>query len=205
MTTGSGKTLVWDIGSVLLDWSPDYLFSKLIPDDDARAAFYARLPLDEMNLDGDRGRLEPVVAALANKHPEDAMLILSWWAAWDRMCGGLIDEMVSLRNDLRDQGTPCWALTNFAADSWERGVEMYPELGQFDGLVVSGREGVVKPDARIYEVMEQRTGKPGADLFFIDDRDYNIQSARDRGWDGHVFDGDVTALKDALRSAGFHA
>ncbi len=172
------KTLVWDIGSVLLDWSHDYLYSQLIPDEAARAAFYDRLPLDEMNLDGDRGKLEPAVAALAEKYPDDAMLILPWWAGWDRMCGGLIDEMVSLRNDLRTAGTPCWALTNFAADSWERGVDLYPALGDFDGLVVSGREGAIKPDPRIYEIMEQRTGKTGDDLFFIDDRDYNIAVAK---------------------------
>lgn len=202
MTSG-GKTLVWDIGSVLLDWSPDYLFGQLIPDEAARQAFYSRLPLDEMNLDGDRGKLEPTVARLAENHPEDAMLILPWWAAWDRMCGGLIDEMVSLRNTLRSAGTPCWALTNFAADSWDRGVDLYPELGAFDGLVVSGREGTVKPEPRIYEIMEQRTGKTGADLFFIDDRDYNIQIAQDRGWGGHVFDGDIPALKAALVEAGF--
>ncbi|MDG1971916.1 MAG: HAD family phosphatase [Paracoccaceae bacterium] len=202
MTSG-GKTLVWDIGSVLLDWSPDYLYGQLIPDEAARQAFYSRLPLDEMNFDGDRGKLEPTVARLAENHPEDAMLILPWWTAWDRMCGGLIDEMVSLRNTLRSAGTPCWALTNFAADSWDRGVDLYPELGAFDGLVVSGREGTVKPEPRIYEIMEQRTGKTGADLFVIDDRDYNIQIAQDRGWGGHVFDGDIPALKAALVEAGF--
>ena len=123
------KTLVWDIGSVLMDWSPDYLYRQLIPDEVARQAFYGRLPLDEMNLDGDRGELETVVAALAEKYPDDAMLILPWWAAWDRMCGGLIDEMVSLRNDMRAAGVSCWALTNFAADSWDRGVELYPRTG----------------------------------------------------------------------------
>ena len=202
MTSG-GKTLVWDIGSVLLDWSPDYLYGQLIPDEAARQAFYSRLPLDEMNLDGDRGKLEPTVARLAENHPEDAMLILPWWAAWDRMCGGLIGEMGSMRNTLRSAGTPCWALTNFAADSWDRGVDLYPELGAFDGLVVSGREGTVKPEPRIYEIMEQRTGKTGADLFVIDDRDYNIQIAQDRGWGGHVFDGDIPALKAALVEAGF--
>ena len=130
------------------------------------------------------------------------MLILPWWAAWERMCGGLIDEMVALRNALRVAGHPCWALTNFAADSWERGVAIYPELAAFDGLVVSGREGAVKPEPRIYEIVEQRTGLAGADLFFIDDRDYNIAVARDRGWGGHVFDGDVAALKMALAQAG---
>ncbi|MEM7270453.1 MAG: HAD family phosphatase [Pseudomonadota bacterium] len=196
------RAVVWDIGSVLLDWSPDYLYRDLIPDGAAREAFFARVGIDEMNLDGDRGRLEPVVAALAEKHPGDAMLILPWWAGWERMCGGLIDGMPALRDAVRAAGTPCWALSNFASDSWERGAEIYPELEAFDGLVISGREGTVKPEPRIYEIAERRIGAPPESLFFIDDRDYNIEAAKDRGWSGHVFDGDVEALKAALGEAG---
>lgn len=196
------RAVVWDIGNVLLDWSPDYLYRHLIPDDDARAAFFARLPFDAMNLDGDRGRLEPVVAAMAARHPEDAALILPWWAGWDRMCGGMHDETVAIRDALRANGVACWALTNFAADTWERGVALYPALGEFDGLVVSGREGAVKPDAAIYEIVEARAGTPPEALFFIDDRDYNVEAARERGWFGHVHDG-ADGLRAALIAAGF--
>lgn len=194
--------IVWDIGNVLLDWSPDHLYRRLIPEDEARAAFYARLPLDEMNLAGDRdGDLEAKVAALAERHPEDAALILPWWAGWDRMCGGLIDGSVAIRDGLRAAGTPCWALSNFAADSWERCVAIYPELTAFDGLTISGREGVVKPDPAIYELIETRTGAAPEDIFFIDDRTANIEAARDRGWRGHVFDG-AEGLREALTEVG---
>ncbi|MGB0507988.1 MAG: hypothetical protein ACPGGK_17510, partial [Pikeienuella sp.] len=92
------KAIIWDIGNVLLDWSPDYLYSRLIPDDQARADFYNRLPFDEMNLAGDRdGDLEAKVSKMADDHPQDAILILPWWAAWDKMCGGLIDDSVAMR------------------------------------------------------------------------------------------------------------
>lgn len=71
------EVVVWDIGAVLLDWSPDHLYRRLIPDDAARAAFYARVGVDEMNLAGDReGCLQARVEALAERHPEDAALIL---------------------------------------------------------------------------------------------------------------------------------
>ena len=53
------------------------------------------------------------------------MLILPWWAGWERMCGGLLEESVALRDDLRARGVPCWALSNFAADSWERAARLY--------------------------------------------------------------------------------
>ncbi|MEM7547799.1 MAG: HAD family phosphatase [Pseudomonadota bacterium] len=195
------KAVIWDIGNVLLDWSPDYLYRTIMPDDAARAAFFARYPFDEMNLDGDRGRLQPVVEALAEKHPEDAPLILAWWAGWDRMCGGLLEGSIALRDRVRAAGIPCWALTNFAADTWPRCEALYPAMTAFDGMVVSGREGVVKPDPRIYELIEQRTGLAGDALFFLDDRSANIDAATERGWRGHLFV-DAAGAETALRDAG---
>ena len=196
------EAVVFDIGNVLLDWSPDHLYRRLIPDEAARAAFYGRLPLDEMNLEGDRnGRLEETVNALAERHPDDAPLILAWWAGWEKMCGGLIEESIALRDALREAGVPVWALSNFAADSWRRGVRLYPALEAFDGLVISGHEGVVKPEAAIYERLEQRAGRSGGALFLLDDRTRNIEAAKARGWGGHVFEG-AAGARVALREAG---
>ncbi len=196
------KVVVWDIGNVLLDWSPEYLYRRLIPDSDARAAFFGRLPFDEMNLAGDRdGDLEAKVAALADKYPEDAMLILPWWAGWERMCGGLIQESVALRDSIRARGVPCWALSNFAADSWVRAERLYPELTAFDGLIISGRERMVKPEDDFFALAERRIGHSGADIFFIDDRAANIEAAEARGWRGHMFE-TAEGLADALVEVG---
>ncbi|MFV0475648.1 MAG: HAD family hydrolase [Pikeienuella sp.] len=196
------EIVVFDIGNVLLDWSPDYLYRAMIPDPAARAAFFNGLPLDEMNLAGDReGRLQAVVEAMAERHPEEAPLILAWWAGWERMCAGLIAESVALRDEARAAGHGVWALSNFAADSWERCVKLYPELLDFDGLVISGREGAVKPDPAIYEVLERRAGKSGGALFLLDDRARNIEAARARGWGGHVFE-TAAGARAALRAAG---
>lgn len=118
------------------------------------------------------------------------------------MCAGLIDGAVEMREALRAEGAQLWALSNFAADSWERAVRLYPELTEFHGLVISGREKCVKPDARIYEILEERTGASGAELFFLDDREANIAAARARGWGGHIFTDTKTAIP-ALREAGF--
>lgn len=118
------------------------------------------------------------------------------------MCAGLIEESVALRDGLRGRGVRVWALSNFAVDSWERARRLYPALGGFDGLVLSGREGCVKPEARIYEIIEERTGARGPALFLIDDRAKNVEAARARGWRGHVFAG-AEGLEADLRDAGF--
>lgn len=204
MSGARRPALVWDIGNVLLDWSPDHLYRRLIPDAAAREAFYARLPFDSMNLDGDRGRLQPVVEDLAARYPEDAALILPWWGAWEKMCGGLLAESLAIRDAARAAGHPAWSVTNFASDSWERCIALYPELTGFDGVIVSGREGVVKPDPAIFELVERRSGLTPEDLFLIDDRDANVASAKARGWGGHIFK-DVAGLKPALAEIGLAA
>lgn len=196
------KLVVWDIGAVLLDWSPDHLYRRLIPDDAARADFYARADVDAMNLAGDRdGDLKAKVEALADRRPEDAALILPWWAGWEKMCAGLIDGAVAARDRLRAAGVATWALSNFAADSWERAVRLHPPLAAFDGIVLSGREGVVKPEAGIYEILEARAGASGGEVFFIDDRPRNVEAAAARGWRGHVFEW-VEGMEAALAEAG---
>ena len=196
------EIVVFDIGGVLIDWSPHHLYRRLIPDEDARAALFARLPLDAMNLEGDRnGSLRAEVEALAERHLEEAALILPWWVEWERMCAGLFEEMVALRDALRASGVPVWALSNFAADAWERVLSLYPELGAFDGLVISGHERLVKPDPALYERLERRAGAAGPSLFFIDDRDCNVSAARARRWGGHVHDG-ATGTRAALAAAG---
>ncbi|QIE56091.1 HAD family phosphatase [Pikeienuella piscinae] len=198
----SPTIIVFDIGNVLLDWSPAHLYRRLIPDDGLRAAFFARLPLDEMNLAGDRdGGLQTAVEAMAERYPEDAPLILAWWAGWERMCGGLIAESVVIRDAARRAGLGVWALSNFAADSWARCVRLYPELKEFDGLVISGDVKAVKPDPEIYEALERRAGRSGAELFLIDDRPANVEAARARGWGGHVFEG-AAGAREALLAAG---
>ena len=185
------RALVWDVGNVLLDWSPDYLYHRLIPDADARAAFFARLPFDQMNLDGDRdGDLQAKVEAMAAANPDDAALILPWWAGWDRMCGGLLADSVALRDRMRASGVATWGLTNFAADSWLRCVEIYPELTGFDGVVVSGREGVIKPDPAIYRIALEAVGVPAERAVFVDDFPGNVQAAEGLGMLGILVEDD---------------
>ncbi|MEX2519083.1 MAG: HAD family phosphatase [Paracoccaceae bacterium] len=196
------KIVVFDIGNVLLNWSPDHLYRRLIPDDEARAAFYGRLPLDEMNLAGDcDGDLQTKVEELAKRHEADAPLILAWWAGWEKMCAGLIEESVALRDELAAMGVGVWALSNFAADSWTRCERLYPALTAFDGMVISGHVRAVKPDSAIYEMLERRAGASGAGLFLLDDRAVNVDAARARGWSGHVFEG-VAGARVALRGVG---
>ena len=196
------RAVVFDIGNVLVNWDPDRVYAELLPDPAERAAFRARVPLDAMNLRGDRGLLAPEVAALAEAHPADAPLIRAWWERWDDMFGPRIEGSFAILAALRAAGVPTLGLTNFAADTWAgKACPTQPELAGFDHVVVSGQEGVIKPEPRIYALLEERSGYSGAELFFADDKPENVAAAEARGWRGHVFTG-PEAFAAALRGAG---
>ncbi len=196
------KAVVFDIGNVLVEWDPDRLYTRLMPNAAARAGLFARVDFEAMNIAGDRdGDLEAKVAALAARHPDDAAAILAWWKDWHEMFTPDIPDTAMVLRGLRDGGVPVYALSNFAADSFERAAALYPVLAEFDIPVISGREGVVKPEPRIYEILEERSGLSGPDLFFTDDRPDNIVAAQARGWRAHLFNG-AAGLRIALASAG---
>jgi 2-haloacid dehalogenase len=197
------KAVVFDIGNVLVEWEPALLYARLLPDPVARAALFGRVDFDAMNAAGDReGGLQAKVAALAARHPEDAAAIRAWWEHWHVMFAPDIPDSIAMLRNLRADGVPVFALSNFADDSFERAMAQYPVLAEFDIPVISGREGVMKPEPRIYEILEERSGLSGADLFFTDDRADNIAAAEARGWRAHLFEGPA-GLRAALAAAGF--
>lgn len=199
---GPPRAVVFDIGRVLVEWEPERVYARLIPDPRARAALEARVDLAGMNLAGDReGDLAAAVEAWAARHPGDAAHIRAWRDRWREMIGPEIPGSVALLRRLKARGAPVLALSNFAADTYEAAQEMFPVLRAFDLEVISGREGVVKPQAEIYAILERRAGLSGAELFFVDDRAENVAAARARGWRAHLFEG-AEGLAAALRDEG---
>jgi 2-haloacid dehalogenase len=183
------RIIVFDVGRVLVEWDPERLYSVLIPDPGERVAFLDRVGLDAMNTEADRnGSLESHVLALADKYPADAELIRPWWTRWNEMCWADKPDTARLLRAVKAAGIPVWALSNFATDTFAIAQSRFPILTAFDGMVVSGSEGAIKPDPEIYEILEQRTGLSGSDLFFIDDKEENIAAAEHRGWQTHLFD-----------------
>jgi 2-haloacid dehalogenase len=90
---------------------------------------------------------------------------------------------------LQAKGVPVFALTNFGIQTFDHAKPHYPFLATFDRAYVSGHMGVIKPEARIYEMVEEDSGLSGAELIFADDRADNIAAAEARGWKGHLFTG----------------
>jgi 2-haloacid dehalogenase len=182
------KVVVFDIGNVLIEWRPDRLYSRLIPDPAARKAFFEETQIEAMNLDVDRGApFKEYIYAHAAKHPKHAQLIRAWHDNWIEMASPAIDGTVGILRALKRRGVKVAALSNFGVESFDYACSQYPFLTEFDVPVISGREETIKPEPRIYEILEERTGLLGQDIFFMDDNPKNVAAARARFWQSEIF------------------
>jgi len=183
------EAVVFDIGNVLIEWQPERHYDARIGRE-ARERMFAAVDLHAMNDEIDRGGpFRDTIYATAEKYPEFRDHIRLWHDEWIHMASPAIDRSVRLLRALRGAGVPVFALTNFGVESFEHACTHYDFLAEFDRAYVSGRMRVIKPDARIYEMVEQDCGVAPERLLFADDRADNIAAAQARGWHTHHFTG----------------
>jgi 2-haloacid dehalogenase len=182
------EAVVFDIGGVLIDWDPEYLYRNLIDDPRERRRFLTEVCSPEWNAAQDAGRpWKDAVAELIAEHPHHADLIEAYHLRWEEMVAGPIPGSVEILEDLRARQIPTYALTNFSSDKWEVAVARWQFLGEFDGAVVSGEEGVIKPDPAIYRILLDRFALDPERAFYVDDRIENVRAAEEVGMRASVF------------------
>lgn len=183
------RAVVFDIGNVLFEWSPERFYDGIIGQA-ARRRLFAEVPLDAMNLAIDTGApLRETVYRMAEDHPDHAPSIRLWHDRWLEMAGPPIEGSVRLLRALRARGVPVFALSNFGVDSFALAERHFGFLAEFDRRYLSGHLRLLKPDPRIYAAVEADCGLPPEDLLFTDDRAENVAAARARGWPAHRFTG----------------
>jgi 2-haloacid dehalogenase len=201
-TNGRPRAVVFDLGGVLLDWNPRYLYRKLFDDEAEMERFLDEVCTMEWHHAHDLGiPPEQTVPPLIAEHPEYAEHIWAWPERSEEMLSGPIEESVEILSALKEQGVPLYALTNMETWTYPGRRDRYPFLRWFDGTVVSGFERVAKPDPRIFELLLDRFDLTAASTLFIDDSAKNVATARDMGLQGIEFESPA-ALRDALVAAG---
>ena len=201
------KAVVFDLGGVLIDWDPRYLYRKLLDDEAAVEEFLATVCTPEWNAEQDRGRpFAEGVAELVQRHPVHAAAITAFHERWPEMLGGAVGSSVEVLAELRAAGVPVYALTNWSAETFGIARERFEFLEWFDGVLVSGEERMIKPDPAIFRLLLDRFGlDPGA-TFYIDDSPANVAAADRLGFDALRFTSPAQLRRDlearGLLSAG---
>jgi 2-haloacid dehalogenase len=184
----SGRPVVFDLGGVLIDWNPRRLYRKLLADDDAVEDFLARVCTQAWNERQDAGRpLAEATDELLARFPDRADLIRAYYDRWDEMLGGCIDGSVAIVEELDARGVLLYALSNWSAETFHLAKDRFDVLGRFRGIVVSGEEGLIKPDPRIFQRLFERHAIDPAHAIFIDDVARNVDAARALGMTGIHF------------------
>lgn len=185
----SRSVVVFDLGGVLIDWDPRNLYRKLFAGDDAAMEhFLATVCTPDWNERQDAGRIfAEAEAELIARHPEKAPLIQAWCARFDEMIPGAIEGSVALLGELKSRGTPLYALTNWSSETFPPQRRRFPFLGWFDGVIVSGDEGVIKPDPQIFKILLTRYALVPEQIVFTDDNPDNAAAARALGMHGIHF------------------
>ncbi len=190
--------VVFDLGKVLIDWDPRYLYQKYFPGSpEAMEQFLAEVCSMAWHTRCDAGvPMAENVAALMALHPDKAGLIAAWEAEWPAMFRGAIQGTVDLLEALDAAGVPLFAITNYPGDKWAMGLAQFPFLQRFRGVIVSGLEKLAKPDPAIFRLAAERFGLTPASTLFIDDLPANVAAATALGFQGHVFAGAEGLARD---------
>ena len=177
------KAVVFDVGGVLLDWNPRHLYKTVFNgDDEAMERFLADVCSPAWNLSLDAGRpIATCVAELCGRFPDQSTLIAAYDARWEDMVRGAVEDTVDLARTLKANGVPLYALTNFSSEKIALVRPRYDFFALFDGMVVSGEIGMVKPDPAIYRHLLERFDLRAEETLFIDDSILNIAGAEAAG------------------------
>lgn len=183
------NAVIFDIGNVLIEWQPERFFDSVIGAERRRAMF-AAIDLHAINDKVDLGEnFHDTIIGAAKANPDWHDEVMLWHDRWIEMAAPAIDRSVRVLRALRAADVPVFALSNFGIQTFDIAKPAYPFLTEFDRSYISGHMGVIKPDATIYQMVEDDCGLDPATLLFTDDRLDNIAAARARGWQTHVFTG----------------
>lgn len=197
------RAVVFDVGNVLFHWHPRFLYEKLIDDPTELARIVDIVTSDQWHWQLDAGgkfaELEPGLIA---QYPEDADYIRAWGERFQESIGPAIDGMAEIVATLDARGVPLFGITNFPGEFWPPFRKTEAELlDRFRDIIVSGIQGVAKPDPAIFRLARDRFGLEAGEGIFIDDVEANARAAAATGFVGHHFR-DAPTLRAEL--AGYY-
>lgn len=194
------KNVIFDVGAVLVDWNPRYLYRKLMASEAEIEKFLAEVCTHDWNLSLDKGRLwSDARAEAVGKFPQYEAMIDAYWDRWLEMFEGPVHESVDILMDLKRRQFPVYALTNFNEIKWQVALNEFPYLRLFDGRIVSGEVKCVKPEPEIYRILLDTYHLTANECLFIDDRAENVQGARNMGIEAVLFTTPRQLEQDLMR------
>ena len=181
-------SVVFDLGNVLIDWDPRYLYRKLFSTETEVEWFLGNICDDEWNSKHDAGQpFEKGISELSALYPQYSDQIRNWYDRCEEMLGGPLDETVDVLAELKKNKVPLFILSNWSAETYPKAEALFDFLHWFDGKIISGESGIIKPDPEIYQLLLKTFDLTPQNTVFIDDKLANVNAAQDLGIHGIHF------------------
>ncbi len=178
------STIVFDLGGVLIDWNPDYVYREIFPNETERKWFYENICTPEWNEEQDAGRsMSEATELLVSQFPEHEHNIRAYYGRWEEMLGGPIHGTVEILRHLKfNTDKKLYALTNWSHETFPVALHRYDFLHWFDGRLVSGEEKMRKPFAVIYERLIKQFNINPHEAVYVDDNLRNLVEPKEMGF-----------------------
>ena len=189
------ENIIFDFGGVLVDWNPRYFYRDHFQNENEMEDFLTHICTDEWNIQQDKGRsLSEGTIMLQKKFPEFHSMIQLYYDKWETMLKGDIPGTVSLFYKLKKK-YKLYGLTNWSAETISIAYKRFSFFKEFDGIVVSGQEKMIKPSKQIYQLLLNRYNLKAEHTIFIDDNINNIKAAEEVGLYGIHFENPIQVEK----------
>ncbi|MEE3034314.1 MAG: HAD family phosphatase [Bacteroidota bacterium] len=175
------KNIIFDLGGVLIDWNPEYVYLKVFNNDrDKMKWFFENICTFDWNENQDAGYpLKKATEERIKLFPQYENLIRIYYGRWEEMLGGPINKSVDILEKVyKKNSCNIYALTNWSAETFPTALKKFHFLKWFDGIVVSGKEKTRKPFEKIYRITINRFKINPNETIFIDDNLRNVKAAR---------------------------
>ena len=183
------ESIIFDLGGVLIDWNPDYVYRTIFNDETKMQEFYNEVCTSEWNEEQDAGRgLKEATEELVARFPADEKNIRAFYDRWEEMLKGEIEGTVKVLKKIKDKNSvKLYALTNWSAETFPVALKRFEFLQWFDGRLVSGEEKMRKPFIEIYELLLKRFNINPATAVYIDDNERNLKTPSELGMHAILF------------------
>jgi 2-haloacid dehalogenase len=173
------KAIIFDLGGVLIDWNPRYVYRQIFKTEEEVEWFLLNVTTSDWNEQQDAGYpTHKATEELIAKHPEWETEIKAYYGRWLEMLGEALHDTVEVFRKLKETGKyKLYALTNWSAETFPHAKQRFEFLSWFDGIVVSGEEKLRKPFPEFYKILLDRYKLSAAETLFIDDNLRNVKAA----------------------------
>lgn len=178
------KNIIFDLGGVLIDWNPEYVYLEVFEGDRKKMQwFFDEICTMDWNENQDAGYpLQQATEDRVKMFPQYEQWIRMYYGRWEEMLGDSISETVLILDKLlKNPDYSVAALTNWSAETFPVALKRFEFLNRFKGIVVSGIEKTRKPFPEIYQLTLNRFDFKANESLFIDDSLKNIEAAGEFG------------------------